>query len=208
MLKGLLYVCVLILISGCTVHKRLPSTGFLERYDQLKPMPSHKVHFFAKQRDANLSSFTKLLIPDIQVVTLPQDMSAYDRELYTQISAYATAGYRKMIDKYSKNYTLVDVAQKNALLMQIALSAVSLDASDIYSAEVMPFSLDVNTRSVYSGSKVYLLVEVNTKDAFSGETLARSLQVVTDVPVTAMGKELRISDLQPAIDTWLGGIVR
>ncbi len=200
------FLCLLVLSAFYACAPLSSSnTGFLDRYDGLEPVASNRFHLFSNDAQMDLSSYNKLLIPEIEVLPLHDHPSAYDRELYTQISAYATASYRKMIKRFSSNYQLVDVPQKETLVMYIALSLVSLQETEI---EPIAFSKNRQNQALFDTGKVALLVEVKTKDAFSNKTMTRSVQVIDTTPIVSLQERIRFNDLQHSLDAWLERVIK
>ncbi len=122
--------------------------------------------------------------------------------LNKQVSTYATAVYRKMIMKHSSNYQLVDVGQKEALVINIFISL----------AEIMPDQRGIDAINSISfkdvqSKQAYLLIEVRTTDAMSGELLARSMQVIEDEKIILQSDAISFKDLQNALDKWLDSAV-
>ena len=141
-----LFILALVALAGCSSKPVPSSTGFLHSYNGLKPVSSDKTHLFSKNKDVNLSSYTKLFIPDVKVIALSEDIRPYDRELFTQISAYSTASYKKLISKKSSNYELVDVAQKGTLILEVALSMV--EGSTVSKAQPLAFKNSSQSKSI------------------------------------------------------------
>jgi uncharacterized protein DUF3313 len=132
--------------------------------------------------------------------------SPQDNRLYAQVSAYSTAAYTKNIIKNSANYKVVDVAQKGAMVMQIALSMVEVHPEDANwdQLSALPFTLDASTYTVYNEGNARLLIEARISDAMSGRLLARSMRIVMEEEIrTHGGAYLEFKDLQAALDTWL-----
>jgi hypothetical protein len=197
------FFVLLVFVLGACVSKQT-TTGFLESYDDLKPVSSAKrLHFF--NADANLSAYTKILIPEIKVLSNSREQTPYDRSLYAKISAYTTASYRKIIMKNSANYEVVDVPQKGAMVMNIALSMVQITDVDTTLEDLKPlaFKKDYSTDNAYLQGKARLLIEVKTTDALSSRVLARSLHVLIDEKVSATEEKLRFKDIQASLDAWL-----
>lgn len=181
-------------------------TSFFKSYDAFQPVAHSRSLFFHQEEDANLSAYDKMFIPEIQVLAHTVHASAEDNKLYTQISAYTTAAYTKNIVKNSANYKVVDVAQKGAMVMQIAISMVEVHPEDKNwdQLSALPFTLDAGTYSVYSEGNARLLIEARITDAMSGRLLARSMRIVMEEEVRAHNDaHLQFKDLQAALDTWL-----
>jgi hypothetical protein len=192
-------VFLVLVVTACTSPKR---TGVLDSYDSLYPVAKDKRHFFNKSRDANLSAYTNILVPPIKVLSLLPENTPQQIKLNNQISAYATAAYRKLIMKHSSNYQLVDVGQKNTLVMNIFISLVKVSPEDegLKSVSSIPFA-------AIQMDEVHLLIEVRTTDAMSGKTLTRSMQVIEDQTIVAISDVLEFKDFQKALDSWLEGVI-
>jgi len=195
------------LFTACSTtqvyHNR---TGFFKSYDEFKPVAHSGSLFFHKEEDANLSRYDKIFIPDIKVLAHTAKTSPEDNKLYTQIAAYSTAAYTKNIIKNSANYKVVDVAQKGAMVMQIALSMVEVHPEDKNwdQLSALPFTLDATTYSAYSEGNARLLIEARISDAMSGKLLARSMRIVMKEKIKAHDDtHLQFKDLQTALDRWL-----
>jgi len=186
-----------------TYHNR---TGFFNNYKEFKPTAHNNFLFFHKEEDANLSRYDKIFIPDIKVLDHTEKSNPEDNKLYTQIAAYSTAAYTKNIIKNSANYKVVDVAQKGAMVMQIALSMVEVHPEDANwdQLSALPFTLDASTYSAYSEGNARLLVEARISDAMNGRLLARSMRIVMEEEVKAHDdSHLQFKDIQTALDSWL-----
>jgi len=205
------YLLSLLLISfvvtACSTtqiyHNR---TGFFKSYDEFKPVAHSSSLFFHKEEDANLSVYDKMFIPEIKVLAHTTQVSPEDNKLYAQIAAYGTAAYTKNIIKNSANYKVVDVAQKGAMVMQIAISMVEVHPEDDNwdQLSALPFTLDAQTYSVYSEGNARLLIEARVSDAMSGRLLARSMRIIIKEEVRLHNDaHLQFKDLQSALDTWL-----
>jgi hypothetical protein len=186
-----------------TYHNR---TGFFKSYDEFKPTSHDNFLFFHKEDDANLSHYDKIFIPDIKILSYTANMNSEDNKLYTQIAAYSTAAYTKNIIKNSANYKVVDVAQKGAMVMQIALSIVEVHPEDANwdQLSALPFTLDASTYSAYSEGNARLLIEARISDAMNGKLLARSMRIVMEEEIKAHDDtHLQFKDVQTALDRWL-----
>jgi len=198
---------ILLSIMGCSATAAHQNrTGFLHSYENLENEQIQSFFFFEIMPDANLSVYTKILIPDIKVIAGTQSSTAKENELYIQTSAYATAAYRKNIIKNSANYTVVDVAQKDTIIMQIALSMVEVhpDDSSWDNLTSLPFSLTSNSYTSYAEGNVRLLVEAKISDAMDNRLLAHSMRIIMDEEISLHdGNKLQFIDFQKALDTWL-----
>lgn len=188
-------VFIVLVFTACSSPKR---TGALEPYELLQPVAKDKLHFFKQSKDVDLSGYAKVLVPPIKVLSLLPEDTPQQINLNNQVSAYATAVYRKLIIKYSSNYQLVDVGQKNTLVMNIFISLVKVSPEEegLRGISSIPF-----TAVPMDG--VHLLIEVRTTDAMSGRVLARSMQVIEDEKIVPEADVLKFTDLQKALDSWL-----
>ena len=207
MVKYIFIIGMGLFFNACTTS--FNGTGFLASYEGLSAVPSSKMHYFYKTPDVNLSGYTKILIPDIQVIPSSKTLQAYDHKLYRTVSAYTTASYRKILMKNSANYTVVDVAQKETLVMSMAISLVVFPqgAKDLDKLSMLSFKLDEHSEEAFSASKARLMIEVKTTDAMNNKLLARSVHVMVDHKIHAE-KKLRFTDIQTAIDAWLAQTIR
>jgi len=199
-------VCTLLLSSCSTGQAYQNRTGFFNAYEGLENKARTKSLFFERMPDANLSAYDKILIPQIKVLANTSLATPAEHELYTQISDYSTAAYRKNIIKNSANYELVDVPQKNTIIMQIAISMVEVHNEDREwdGLSALAFSLNVNTYGVYQEGNARLLIEARISDAMSAKLLARSMRVIDNEKVMMhTADRLGFKDVQNALDTWL-----
>ncbi len=195
-------LCILVFalyMSGCSSAKR---TGVLGSYGSLSPVSKGKLHFFQKSDDTNLTSYKKVIVPPIKVMSLVSEESPQLMKLSAEVSAYATAVYRKLIMKHSSNYELVDVGQKNTLIINIFISLI----------EVLPEGEGLDAISSISfkatqGENVHLLIEVRTVDAMNGKELARSMKVIEGEGIVSKSDTLCFKDLQKALDKWLDNAI-
>ncbi len=188
-----------LIIVACSSPKR---TGVLGLYDSLSPVSKGRLHFFKQSDDVNLSTYSKVLVPPIKVVSLLPYDSPEQIKLNSQISAYSTAVYRKMIMKHSSNYQLVDVGQKGTLVINIFLSLAEVSPGGRSLEEIRSVSFKVS-----QSDSVHLLIEVRTTDAMNGKVLARSMQVVENETIVPKSDFLAFKDLQKALDKWLDGVI-
>lgn len=197
----------LLIFTACsttqTYHNR---TGFFKSYEAFTPVAHNSFLFFHKEEDANLSAYDKIFIPEIKVLPHTAKATPADNKLYVQIAAYATPAYTKNIIKNSANYKVVDVAQKNAMIMEIAISMVEVHLEDENwdQLSALPLTLDASTYSAYSEGSARLLIEARISDAMTGRLLARSMRIVMDKKIKLHNDaHLQFKDLQAALDTWL-----
>lgn len=186
-----------------TYHNR---TGFFKSYEAFEPVAHNSFLFFNKEEDANLSAYDKIFIPEVRILSHTAQATPADNKLYTQVAAYATPAYTKNIIKNSANYKVVDVAQKGAMIMQIAISMVEVHLEDENwdQLSALPFTLDASTYSVYSEGNARLLIEARISDAMTGRLLARSMRIVQEKEIRLHDDaRLQFEDLQAALDTWL-----
>jgi len=203
----LLLLLISLAFAACsttqTYHNR---TGFFKSYDEFKPVAQNSSLFFNKEEDVDLSTYDKIFIPEVLVLPHTVHATAEDNKLYTQIAAYSTAAYTKNIIKNSANYQVVDVAQKDAMVMQIALSMVEVHPEDKNwdQLSALPFTLDASTYSAYSEGNARLLIEARISDAMSGKLLARSMRIVMEEEVKVHDDtHIQFKDVQTALDRWL-----
>ncbi len=199
-------VSVLLLLCACSTTSGIKSrTGFLKEYTGLKQVDKHGYHYFQNLDNADLSLYDKIFIPEIKVIANTEKPTPKQCRLYKQIAAYTTAAYRKNIMKRSANYTLVDVAQKGTLLMQIAVSAVEvhLDDDEWDNLRALPLALNDMTRKRYQEGTVRLLIEARISDAMSNKPLARSMRVIMEEEVHTSADDLEFKQLQASLDRWL-----
>ena len=196
----------LLFFTACSANFKYElRTGFLDSYDGLEKVSTDKVHFFQTMDDANLSAYDKIYIPDIKVFSNTQETSPTDNKLYTLISEYTSAAYRKNIMKSSANYSMVDVAQEGTIIMQIAISAVEVyphnEEWDNLSA--IAFTLNESTQKQYKKGNVRLLIEARITDAMNEKLLAHSMRVIMDEEIHSNKKYLSFSNIQASLDKWL-----
>ena len=199
-------ILIALAISACSTSQSYHNrTGFFKDYSGFKPVERESLLFFHQEKGADLSSYTKILVPEIQVLPHSSAPMGEDNRLYAEISAYATAAYRKNIIKNSANYKLVDVPQQGTMVIQIALSMVEVypDDKGWDPLSALPFTLDASTYSVYAEGSARLLVEAQITDAVSGKRLAGSMRVINEEKITVKSRHLRFQDIQMALDTWL-----
>ena len=187
-------VALIIILSACSAKH----TGCFSTYDGLKSISSENMHWVERSND-DLQGYTKLLIPPVKVISsLSSQDTPYDIKRNAEISAYTTSVYRKMIMRRSSNYELVDVAQKDTLVLNICLSIVEVSPDQKSLDDLNSISFDD-----IDDEGAYLMVEVRTTDAFSNEVLVRSLQVMQDEKIIPTSEVLRFNDLRKSLDTWL-----
>lgn len=206
-----IYLLSLLLLSfvftACSTTQTYDNrSGFFKSYETFKPVAQNSSLFFHKDADADLGAYDKIIIPEIKVFSHTVQTSPEENKLYTQIAAYSTAAYAKNIIKNSANYKVVDVAQKGAMVIQIAISMVEVHPEDKTwdQLSALPFTLDASTYSAYSEGNARLLIEARISDAMNGRLLARSMRIVMDEKVRLhKDTHLQFKDLQTALDKWL-----
>jgi len=199
-------IASVLIFSACTTNLNYQiRTGFLDNYDGLKKVSTNEIHFFENIDDANLSAYDKIYIPDIKVFSNTSVQTAQENELYTQITAYTTAAYRKNIMKKSANYSLVDVAQEGTIIMQIAISTVEVHPKDKEwdNMTALPLSMTESTQKTYQEGSARLLIEARISDAMNDKLLARSMRVIMDQEIRSNDDRLSFKDLQASLDRWL-----
>lgn len=195
-----------VIFFGCSSVPK--NTGFFKSYEGLREVSENL--YFEKMLDANLSKYNKIYIEDILVLPNTRCSTPQENKLYAQISSYATPAYRKIISKNSSNYKLVDVAQKDTMVMQIAISMVKITSNEdgLYGLRSVDFSINENTKDIYKDEKARLLIEVKTTDAMTGSLLARSVRVVMDQKVVPHDEHFKFKDVQAALDSWLSETIK
>lgn len=196
----------LLMLSACSTSVAYQHrTGFLKGYESLEKAPRGESHFFEKLGDVNLATYNKMVVPDIKVIANTSETTPQENELFTQISAYTSAAYRKNIMKNSANYTLVDVAQEGAMIMNIAISLVEAHPEDKNWDNLIafPFNLNASTYTSLLEGNVRVLIEARITDAMSNKVLAHSMRVIMQDEVRLKGEQIEFTDLQASLDRWL-----
>ncbi len=209
-IKPFIAVALSALISGCaTQQPHQNRSGFLGSYEFSAQAVSDKTYYFETLEGADLSAYEKILVPEIKVIPNTKSQSAQENVLYDQISSYATAAYRQNIIKNSANYTLVDVAQVDTLIIQIAVSMVEVhpDDKEWDNLSALALSLNPQTFMRYQEGDARLLVEARISDAISGKVLARSMRIVMEEKISLHEDQLQFQDVQAALDRWLNEAV-
>lgn len=194
------------ILSSCSQSVSYPKrTGFLNDYDSVQNASIGHMHYFQKLDDTDLSRYDKIYIPEIKVISNSAEMTPEDNRLYSQITAYTTAAYRKNIMKKSSNYCLVDVAQEGTMLMEIAISTVEVHLSDEKwdNLTALPFSINERTKQAYQDGHVRILIEARISDAMNNDLLARSMRVIMEEEVSIDGNHLSFNAIQASLDRWL-----
>lgn len=194
------------LVSGCASQQPHQNrSGFLGSYKFSAQVDSDKTYYFETLEGADLSAYGKIFVPEIKVIPNTKKQSSQENILNEQISSYASAAYRQNIIKNSANYTLVDVAQVNTMIIEIALSMVEVHPDDKTWDKMSALALSLNPQTFmsYQEGDARLLVEARISDAISGKVLARSMRIVMEDKVSLHGEQLQFQDLQPALDRWL-----
>lgn len=204
MISTSLFISMLI-FSACSVASDPLRTGFLSDYDGFQHVSAGDMHYFQRLDDANLSWYDKMFIPEIKVFSNTAEPSFGDSRLYSEITAYTTAAYRKNIMKKSANYCLVDVAQEGTMLMEIAISTVEVHPSDEKwdNLTALPFSINDRTKKSYEEGSVRILIEARISDAMNNDLLARSMRVIMKEEVRVDSDQLSFKDIQASLDRWL-----
>lgn len=200
----------LVILNACSANVAYQfRTGFLNDYESLEKAPKGEFHFFEKVGSVDLTAYDKIVVPDIKVIANSTASTPQENELFTQISAYTSAAYRKNIMKKSANYTLVDVPQEGSMVVNIAISLVEVHPEDKDWDNLMafPFTLNASTYSSFLEGNVRLLIEARITDAMSNKVLARSMRVMMRDEVRINSDKIEFKDLQAALDRWLNEAV-
>lgn len=198
-------------LTACSAAKTYQNrTGFLSSYEGIEQVSSRESLYFEQMPDSNLSAYDKIVIPDIQVISNTPESTSYENRLYSLVSAYTTAAYRKNIINNSANYQVVDVAQQGAIVMQIAISMIEVHPDDKSwdSLSALGFSLNAGTYTAYLEGDARILVEARITDAMTQKLLARSVHAIVDEQVILHDTDrLQFKDVQSALDKWLSGSI-
>jgi uncharacterized protein YceK len=197
------------LVSGCSSHSPHHNrTGFLSS-SAAERADTKETRWFKTMEGVDLSRYEKILVPEIRVLPNTKTHTAREYVLYAQISSYATAAYRQNIMQNSANYTLVDVPQADAILLQIAISMVEVhpDDKDWDDMSALAFSLNPQTYTAYQEGDARLLIEARISDAVSGKLLAQSARIVMEEEVRLHAEQLQFQDLQAGLNRWLNEAV-
>jgi len=196
----------LLILSACSAnYKYQLRTGFLDTYEGLEKVSTDKIHYFKTMDDANLSAYDKIYIPDIKVLSNTPETSPRENKLYTLISEYTSAAYRKNIMKNSANYSMVGVAQEGTIIMQIAISTVEVHPKNKEwdNLSALAFTLNESTQQQYKEGNVRLLIEARITDAMNQKLLAHSMRVIMDEEIHTNKEYLSFSNVQASLDKWL-----
>ncbi len=196
----------LLILCACSANYKFQlRTGFLDSYDGLEKVSADKVHYFKTMDDANLSAYDKIYIPDIKVLSNTTRSTPKENKLYTLISEYTSAAYRKNIMKNSANYSMVGVAQEGTIIMQIAISTVEVHTQDKEwdNLSALAFCLNESTLEKYKEGNVRLLIEARITDAMNEKLLAHSMRVIMDEEIRTNKEYLAFSNVQASLDKWL-----
>lgn len=196
-----------LVLTACSAAKTYQNrTGFLDSYEGIKQVSSNHSLYFEQMPDSNLSAYDKIVIPDIKVIANTFAPTPYEHKLYSLISAYTTAAYRQNIIKNSANYKVVDVAQKGAIVMQIAVSMIEVHPDDHEwdNLSALGFTLNAGTYAAYLEGDARILIEARITDAMTQRLLAHSVHAIRDEKIILHDPDrLQFSDVQAGLDRWL-----
>lgn len=196
-----------VILNSCASPKDYKSrTGFFNSYSGLEESKQTDSFLFEQMKDVNLSAYNKILIPDIKVLSNTLFSTPSENRLHIQASAYTSAAYRKNIIKNSSNYEVVDVPQKETMVIEISISMIEVHPEDKEwdGLSALAFSLNPSTYAAYEEGNVRLMIEAKITDAMSEKLLARSIHVIKDKEVKLhTAYKLQFKDFQDALDSWL-----
>jgi len=191
-MKKIISIALLLLLSACSTLQ----TGFFSSYEGMKKLDEN--FYFSKVDDANLSAYDKVFIPEVKLMTNRGKLTPAQHQLNIELKAYATRGYRRTINQKK----LVNVGQKNTLVIQIALSLAHIDKTKkgLDAVEFLPLSADDTSK------ELHLVIEVQSVDIMTSKVLSRSVRIIMNEDVNV--KELSFKDVQPSLDAWLKDVVK
>lgn len=181
-------------------------SGFLGNYEDIADHEQFTGTRVAITPGIDFTQYDNIYIAPIKVISpIPEDeQSDQQKQLYTDIATYLTAGYKEAIQTVTR-YTVVDSPDHpKTLLFEGAISAVEVHGEDITPMEMMPMMLIFYpiTRAV-SDANVRILGEGRLTDTTTGTVVIRMVRLSKGAKMTKDEDQLVFTDVQTALDDWL-----
>lgn len=193
------------LTSGCALKSTASkNSGFFSDYRELKSDDGFSASKSFKEYD--VSKYKTVLISPLKVISaVPKEQqSDLQRELYEKISQYVTNGYKREIQNTTE-LRLIDVEEKDTLVLESAISAVEVHFDDNSWNQFTPIAMDVTVTSYnsYADGNVRILGEKRIIESSTKETLFESMEIIKDKKIIAESEVLKFEDIKPALDEWI-----
>lgn len=184
----------IVIFSGCASKMEAPkNSGFFNSYEGF----GKSSKFIGDEKE--LSKYKKVYVEEILVIpTIAQkEQTDIQKNLYKEISKYAASKLKEALG--SKNSS---VKSKDTLVLKAALSASEVHFDDKNWNQFSPLALGVTVVSLnaYIDESARLVGEYRL-DA-QDQTLARSINLVREIPISLNGDNLTLDDLKAPIDSW------
>ena len=185
----------MLFFNGCASKMQAPqNSGFFKNYEQM----NQNSNFVGDSQ--KLSTYKKIYVEDVIVIPSisEKDQTNEQKNLYKEISKYATARLKKAL-KFNNS----DTKSGDVLIISSALSASEVHFDDEKWNQFSPLSLGITVVSLnaYLEESARLVAEYRLVS--KAETLARSLNLIKEIPISLNGDYLIIDDLKNSIDAWV-----
>jgi len=176
-MRTALIVLSVLAVIGCGVTRQardVKQSGFLGDYSMLKPGPEGGAKLVYENPNANIKSYTKILLDPVAIWTANDsqmnDLSKEDRQ------KVADRFYSLLYARLSKDYTMVTAPGPNTMRISVALTSAetSYPVLDTVST-LLPVGLALSTLKVIATGKPAFVgeasVEAKITDAATNEIL-------------------------------------
>jgi hypothetical protein len=189
-----LVATTMVIFSGCASKMQAPqNSGFFNSYEEF----TQSSGFIADTKE--LSKYKKVYVQEVTVISAIDEKEQTDmqKNLYKEISKYASSRLKEAL-KFKNS----DVKSKDTLVLSAALSASEVHFDDKEWNQLSPLALGITVVSLnaYLDESARLVGEYRL-DA-ENKTLARSLKLVKEIPISLEGDYLTLDDLKKPIDAW------
>lgn len=184
----------MVILSGCGSKVEAPqNSGFFNSYEGF----NKSSNFIGDTKE--LAKYKNVYIDKIFVIPAIEEKEQTDiqKNLYKEISKYASSKLKEAL-KFKNS----DVKSKDTLILKAALSASEVHYEDKNWNQFSPLALGITVVSLnaYIGESARLVGEYSLSS--EDKTLARSLKLIKDIPITLNGDYLTIDDVKAPIDAW------
>lgn len=184
----------IVIFSGCASKMQAPqNSGFFNNYEDFKQSSG----FINDSKE--LSKYKKVYVQEVKVISAIKEKEQTDtqKKLYTEISKYAGSRLKEAL-KFKNS----DVKSKDTLVLNAALSASEVHFDDKSWNQFSPLALGITVVSLnaYLDESARLVGEYKL-DA-GDQTVARSLKLVKEIPISLNDDYLTLDDLKKPIDAW------
>ncbi|WP_373073455.1 hypothetical protein [Sulfurimonas sp.] len=188
----------MVIFSGCASKMEAPqNSGFFNCYEAF----NNTSKFIGDTTE--LSKYKKVYVEDVIVISAIDDkeQTQSQKNLYKEISKYATSRLKEALE-----FKNSDKKSNNTLVLSGAISASEVHFEDKNWNQLSPLALGITVVSLnaYLDESARLVGEYSL-DA-ENKTLARSLKLIKEIPISLNDDFLTLDDLKKPIDAWVENV--